>query len=64
MHTGCRQNIIRNSRILCNVKFKSFEGTARIVYQQNDSNLATKISALIYSKYRWDEGLIIEITPH
>lgn len=63
-HAHWVQNIMRNSRILFNVNFKSFEGTARIVYQQNDSKFTTKISALMNSKYRWDEGLIIEITPH
>lgn len=44
------QNIIHNPKILSTVNEKTFDGIARLV-------------ELMSTKYEWDRGLIVEITP-
>ena len=58
------QNIIHDQRILFTVKSKSFEGTARIVDKHTESKLAEEVSNLMYTKYGWSDGLIVELTPY
>jgi deazaflavin-dependent oxidoreductase (nitroreductase family) len=58
------QNIMHHQRVLFTVNSKSFEGTARIVDKHNDSKLAEEVSNLMYTKYGWSDGLIVELTPH
>lgn len=57
------QNIINDPRILFTVNEKTFEGTARLVDQEKDAKLASKIVKLMSAKYKWDRGLIVEIIP-
>jgi F420H(2)-dependent quinone reductase len=58
------QNIIHDPRVMFTVNFKSFEGAARIVDKHTDSKLAEEISNLMYKKYGWNDGLIVELTPY
>jgi hypothetical protein len=55
------QNLINDPRILFTVNEKTFEGTARLVDQEKDAKLASKIAKLVSAKYKWDRGLIVEI---
>lgn len=57
------QNIIHNPSVLFTVNQKTFEGTARLVDQEKDAKLASQIANLMGAKYKWDRGLIVEITP-
>ncbi len=57
------QNIINDPRILFTVNEKTFEGTARLVDQEKDAKLASKIAKLMSAKYKCDRGLIVEIIP-
>ena len=57
------QNISNNPRITCSVCDRTFEGIARFVDPTNEPELTTKISALMHTKYKWHQGLIVEITP-
>jgi hypothetical protein len=57
------QNIMHNSTVSFTVNHKIFEGTARIVDQNIESNLSTEVSNLMNVKYGWDEGLIVELLP-
>lgn len=57
------QNIINNPKISCGVNNTAFEGTARIVSRTNEPQLATEISKLMLAKYKWNEGMIVEILP-
>ena len=54
---------MRNPTVSFTVNHKIFEGTARIVDQNIESNLSTEVSNLMNVKYGWDEGLIIELLP-
>jgi deazaflavin-dependent oxidoreductase (nitroreductase family) len=58
------QNIMHNPRVMFTVNSKSFEGTVRIVDEHTDSKLAEEVSSLMYTKYGWNDGLIVELTPH
>ena len=56
------QNIIRNPKISFAVgNNNTFEGTARLVDQDKDPELAAIVSKLMDAKYGWSEGLIIEL---
>jgi hypothetical protein len=57
------QNIIHNPSILFTVNYKILKGTTRIVDRDNQPKLAAEVSNLMNTKYRWNEGLIVEIIP-
>jgi len=57
------QNIEHNPAIKFEVSNKMSEGTARIIDPLKESELATRISKLMDSKYKWSQGLIVEIIP-
>jgi deazaflavin-dependent oxidoreductase (nitroreductase family) len=57
------KNIIHNSKVIFTVNEKTFEGNARIIDQEKDAELASQIANLMSTKYKWDRGLIVEITP-
>jgi deazaflavin-dependent oxidoreductase (nitroreductase family) len=58
------QNIIHNPSVIFTVNSKSFEGTAQAVDKQSESKLAEEVSSLMYTKYGWSDGLIVELTPY
>jgi hypothetical protein len=39
----------------------TFEGTARLVDEDKDPELAAVVSKLMNAKYGWNEGLIVEL---
>jgi deazaflavin-dependent oxidoreductase (nitroreductase family) len=57
------QNIKHNPKVSFSIKENIFTGTARIVDQENESALAREISKLMSTKYKWSQGLIVELTP-
>jgi len=57
------QNISNNPRITFSVHDRTFEGTARLVDPKNEPELTNRISELMDSKYKWHQGLIVELTP-
>ena len=57
------QNIKHNSRVAFTVNHKTFEGNARIIDKHKESKLAAEVSNLMDRKYRWNEGLIVELIP-
>lgn len=58
------QNIIHNPKVLFTVNEKTFEGTAKLVDQEKDTELANHIANLMSAKYKWDKGLIVELIPY
>jgi hypothetical protein len=56
-------HIIHNPSILFTVNYKILKGTTRIVDRDNQPKLAAEVSNLMNTKYRWNEGLIVEIIP-
>ena len=57
------RNINHNPRISFSIDGLNYEGEARVIDFLNESQLATKVSELMNAKYKWDEGLIVELEP-
>lgn len=55
------RNILRNPQVEFRVGDKAFHGTARPV--EPGSELAGAVSKLMDAKYRWSQGLIVELAP-
>ena len=62
-HAHWIQNIIHNSKVSFSVGDKTFDGTARIVNKGKEPKLAAEVSNLMAEKYKWSQGLIVELTP-
>jgi deazaflavin-dependent oxidoreductase (nitroreductase family) len=62
-HAHWVQNIIHESKVSFSVGDKTFDGTARIVDKGKESKLAAQVSKVMAEKYKWSQGLIIELTP-
>jgi hypothetical protein len=58
------QNIKHNPTVSFSINENNvFKGTARIVDQEKESGLAGEVSKLMNTKYKWSQGLIVELTP-
>ena len=57
------RNINHNPRISFSIDGLNYEGDARIIDFLNESQLAMKVSELMNGKYKWDQGLIVELEP-
>jgi deazaflavin-dependent oxidoreductase (nitroreductase family) len=57
------QNIKHNPKVSFSINDNMFKGTARIVDQEEESGLAEEVSKLMNTKYKWSQGLIVELTP-
>jgi deazaflavin-dependent oxidoreductase (nitroreductase family) len=58
------QNIKHNPKVSFNINDNNvFNATARIVDQEKESGLAGEISKLMNTKYKWGQGLIVELSP-
>jgi hypothetical protein len=57
------QNIKHNATLSFSINDKVFKGNARIVDQEKEPALSADISKLMDTKYKWNQGLIVELTP-
>ena len=58
------QNIKHNPTVSFSINDnRIFKGSARIVDQEKEPALATEVSKLMDTKYKWSQGLIVELTP-
>lgn len=55
------RNISHNPRISFSVNGLNFIGLARIVNSIKETRLAAEVSELMKVKYKWDQGLIVEL---
>jgi deazaflavin-dependent oxidoreductase (nitroreductase family) len=58
------QNILHNSKVSFSVNNTTFEGVARIVNQDKESELSAEVSKLMNTKYGWSNGVIVELITH
>ena len=56
-------NISHNPNISFSVDGLKFIGVARIVNPMKETRLAAEVSELMKVKYKWDQGLIVELKP-
>jgi hypothetical protein len=57
------QNIKHDSKVSLRVGDATQVGMARVVDRKMVRELALKVSRLMNAKYKWSEGLIVELTP-
>jgi deazaflavin-dependent oxidoreductase (nitroreductase family) len=57
------RNIQANPHVTVRVGDRRFAGTARIIVDERYPDLARAVKALSDAKYRWSDGLIVEIAP-
>ena len=57
------QNIKHNPAVSFSINDNMFKGNARIVDQGRESALAAEVLKLMDTKYKWSQGLIVELTP-
>lgn len=59
------QNIFVDPNVTFNVNNKTYKGYARIVVNKiKEPILAKTVSDLMFSKYEWNDGLIVELTSN
>ena len=58
------QNITSDPNVSFKVNNKTYTGYARIVDKSKESILANAVSDLMFSKYGWNDGLIVELTSN
>ena len=58
------QNIIVDSNISFKVNNKTYKGYARLVDKNKEPTLANAVSELMFKKYGWNDGLIVELTSN
>jgi deazaflavin-dependent oxidoreductase (nitroreductase family) len=57
------QNIKHNPKVSVRINENVFKGNARIVDQEKEPGLAREVLKLMNTKYKWSQGLIVELTP-
>ena len=57
------QNIKHNPAVSFSINDNMFKGNTRIVDQEKESALAAEVLKLMDTKYKWSQGLIVELTP-
>ena len=58
------QNIIVDPNVSFNVNNKAYKGYARLVDKSKEPILANAVSDLMFRKYGWNDGLIVELTSY
>ena len=58
------QNIIVDSNVTFNVNNNIYKGYARLIDKSKEPILDNAVSALMFRKYGWNDGLIVELTPN
>lgn len=58
------QNIMHNPKVSFSVNSRKFEGNAKIIEKDDNTNskLILEVSSLMYDKYKWNNGLIVELS--
>ena len=57
------QNIKHNPKVSFSINDNVFNGNQRIGHKVKESGLVGEVSKLMNTKYRWSQGLIVELTP-
>ena len=57
------RNIQSQPQVKVRVRDAEFDALARVVRNDREPQLAATVKALFDAKYRWSDGLIVELTP-
>jgi len=56
------QNIKHNPAVSFSIDNRIFKGSARIVDQEKEAALSAEVLKLMDIRYKWSQGLIVELT--
>jgi hypothetical protein len=57
------QNIINNPKVSFSVNNRTFKGNGKIIDNYANTKLVSDVCHLMFDKYRWNDGLIVELNP-
>src|SRR5262245_43411131 len=57
------RNLQAQPRVHVRLGDRTFKATARVVYDDDEPELAAAVKALSDAKYGWSDGLVVEIAP-
>lgn len=57
------QNIQQHSAVSFWVEGQVYQGTARIIDSAAQPEIAAPVSALLDAKYKWSDGLLVQLCP-
>lgn len=57
------KNLLNNPRVSFWVQGQTYSGIGRAIDSASEPDLAETIDELMYNKYQWNDGLIIELCP-
>ncbi len=57
------QNLKDDPKISFSVGKDAYRGEGRVISRKKEPELAAKVTALMNAKYKWSEGLIVELAP-
>ena len=57
------QNLESDPKISFSVGKDTYRGRGRAIDRKKEPELAAKVAALMNAKYKWSEGLIVELAP-
>ncbi len=57
------QNIINNPLVSFSVNSRTFEGNGKIIDNDANPKLVSDVCLLMFDKYRWNDGLVVELSP-
>ncbi len=57
------QNIINNPKVLFSVNSRTFEDNGKIIDNYTNPELVSNVCHLMFDKYKWNDGLIVELSP-
>lgn len=57
------QNIINNPKVSFSVNNRTFEGNGKIIDNDANPKLVSDVCHLMFDKYGWNDGLIVELNP-
>ncbi len=58
------KNIISDPNVSFDVNNKTYKGYTRIIDKNKEPILANAVSDLMFEKYGWNDGLIVELTSN
>ena len=57
------QNIRRDKGVSFSVDERTYEGDARVVDPEKESELVARVRRLMDTEYNWSQGMIVELQP-
>jgi len=57
------QNLKSDPKISFSVGKDTYRGRGRVIDRNKEPGLAARITALMNAKYKWSDGLIVELAP-